>query len=604
MRALLFQRCCRASAAALMAGLIAACGGGDAATPVSEPVQQDPLPSFAQQKLDWQACDPTLLGEESNALKQLGDRAQCALMRAPLDYSQPGLGELQVAVLRVAAEQPRQRSGAIVFNPGGPGADGLGLAALFGALWRGANPASPEGQALLQLSNRYDMIGFSPRGVGASSSLTCISPELKEIESSLVFDRSPENLAAALRNARLEAQACRKNPLTKHIHTDATARDMDLLRSLLGDAQLNYIGYSYGTWLGGWYASLFPERVGRMLLDSSMDLSAGFDEAGLQQAMARQRMIDEILLPYVVRHPESFNLGDSVPELRNALLALPPALKSQLFSALNLFRPAEMQLNGLMLNSALELQALLQRNPAADAAQLHAAIDAHTFIPVEADNAKAATLAYRWVGGLFTPARRESVLLLPEVAVNVSVRCNDLATRGDAQHWIDLGNESAARYPFTGGLMTGNPCIFWGAPVTARPPLATAAMAGPVLLLQSRYDALTAVEGAQANLDRLPNSSLIVVEDEYRHGLFPYGQACVDEKVAAYFLQGALPVRLSSCAGKPLAGDAGDSGEAGPAARQRRTPAAGVATYQNSAQAEALQAQIHRRIGKVAQRRF
>lgn len=526
----------------LLATLLVACGGG---TP------EDPWTSFAQQKLVWQACDPALLSEAESALAQLGERAQCALMRAPLDYRHPGLGELKVAVLRVAAEQ--QRAGAIVFNPGGPGADGMGFAAQNGAAWRYANPTSATGKLLLQLANRYDLIGFAPRGVGASTSLTCSSPEFKAMQFNLTFDRSPQNLGNALRNARLEAEACRNNPLSKYIHTDATARDMDLLRSLLGDSQLHYIGYSYGTWLGAWYASLFPERVGRMLLDSSMDVSAGFDAATLQREMSHQRMIDDIMLPYAARHPQRFNLGGSALALRNALLALALPIKSQLFSALDFSNPANIDKNGWLLNAGIGLQALQQLHPTADADQLHAAIDAHAFIASEAENQAAAEFAHRLTDGLFAAPTRERVMLPPPAAVNVSVRCNDLAMRGSEQYWIDVGNDYAARYPFIGGAATENPCLYWGAPATTKPPLA--ATAG-LLLLQSRYDALTPIENALSNLDSLSNASLIVVEDEYKHGLFPYGQACVDEKVVDYFLHGTLPARLSSCAGKPLKADA------------------------------------------------
>jgi pimeloyl-ACP methyl ester carboxylesterase len=536
------SRACQLAGAGLLAALLVACSGG---------TQEDPWAAFAQQRLDWQTCDPDQLGEAGDALTQLGASAQCTLMRAPLDYRHPDRGELQVAVLRVAAEQPR--AGTIVFNPGGPGADGMGFAAQHGAAWRYANPTSATGKLLMQLANRYDMIGFAPRGVGASTSLTCSSPEFKEIQLSLTFDRSAQNLGNALRNARLEAEACRNNPLSKHIHTDATARDMDLLRSLLGESQLHYIGYSYGSWLGAWYASLFPERVGRMLLDSSMDVSAGFDAATLQREMGHQRMIDDIMLPYAARHPQRFNLGGSALALRNALLALAPPLKSQLFSALDFSDPGNIDKNGWLLNAGIGLQALQQLHPTANADQLHAAIDAHAFIPSEAENQAAAGFAHRLTDGLFTAPTRERVMLPPPAAVNVSVRCNDLAMRGSEQYWIDAGNDHAARYPFIGGAATENPCLYWGAPATTRPPLAATAA---LLLLQSRYDALTPIENALSNLDSLPNASLIVVENEYKHGLFPYGQACVDEKVVHYFLHGTLPARLSSCAGKPLKADA------------------------------------------------
>ncbi|MEF9999259.1 MAG: alpha/beta hydrolase [Comamonas sp.] len=573
----------RLAGAGLLAALLVACGG-------SSP--EDPWTAFAQQRLDWQACDPDQLGEEAaHALTQLGARAQCTLMRAPLDYSHPDRGELQVAVLRVAAEQPWKRVGAIFFNPGGPGGDGTGFAAVQAAAWRYAKPDSATGQLLMQLANRYDLVGFAPRGVGASSPLTCESAELNEIQFNLSFDRSPQNVGNALRNARLEADACRTNPLSPHIHTEATARDMDLLRALLGDRQLNYIGYSYGSWLGTWYASLFPDRVGHMLLDSSMDVGADFDAATLQREMGHQRTMDEILLPYVARHPELFNLGSSAIALRATLLALAPAIKSQLFSALNFNDSALIDRNGLLLNAGIHLNALREQLPMADADQLHAAIDAHAFIPAVEENQAAAFFAHRLADRLLAAPARASILLAPPAAVNVSVRCNDLATRASEQYWIDVGNDYAARYPFFGGAATENPCLYWGAPRAVRPPLSAAATALPLLLLQSRYDALTPVEGAQANLDSLPNARLIVVEDEYAHGVFPYGDPCVDEKVAHYFLRGAVPARLSHCTGKLLAGDV-------PASAARLVAQAA----QESTRDQDFMARIRRQIGVPAPR--
>lgn len=588
----------RQAGAALLCTLLIACGSGGGGDP-----QDDPWASFTQQKLDWQACDPTVIGEGKgkNPVVQLGERAQCALMRAPLDYANPGLGELQVALLRVAAQQPQQRLGAILFNPGGPGIDGLDLAPIFGALWSSADPEDPLGKRLKSMSDRYDLIGFSPRGVGASSSLTCTSPELQVIQNHLTFDRSPENLKNAQYNARLLAQACRKNPLSKYIHTEATARDMDLVRELLGDARLNYIGYSYGTWLGSWYASLFPERVGRMLLDSSVDITAGFDETQRSQEMGKQRVIDEVMLPYVTRHPELFNLGSSAAVLRENLLALSSQLKSILFSSIDFAQSSAITENGLLMNAVVYLQAWRLQNSQADAEQMHAAIQAHTFTPSEAENLTATWMAHQVTDALFARHARSSVMALPRDAVNEFVRCNDLGGSGTEQYWIDIGNEDAARYPFSGGGSTYKTCLYWGAAVKPRPSLAAARTAGPLLMLQNRYDALTPWETARASLEALPNASMVVVENEYSHGVFPSGQACVDEKVVDYFLYGSMPARLSSCAGKPLPADAGQP-------RQARAPAlpgqgvmtgAAMGAYKDAAQAQDMMNRIHRQIDKA-----
>ena len=581
-------RCAQLTGAALLSATLIACSGGS---------QDDPWQSFTQQKLDWQACDPTIMGEGVNPLTELGERAQCTLMRAPLDYANPGLGELQVALLKVAAEQPQQRLGAILFNPGGPGGDGLNLAPLYGALWSNANPEDPTGRRLKDMSNRYDLIGFSPRGVGASSSLTCSSPELKEIQQHLTFDRSPQNLKNAQHNARLLAQACSKNPLSKYVHTEATARDMDLVRELLGDAKLNYIGYSYGTWLGSWYASLFPERVGRMLLDSSMDINASFDDAVLSSARGSQRVVDEVMLPYVTRHPELFNLGSDASQLRADLLALSVPLKSELFTAIKLNKSVAITNNGFYTNAAIHLQTLRKENPEANVEQMHSAIKTHTFIPSEKENQVAAEMAHQLADKMFALKFREKNATLPKDAVHFSVRCNDLGTSGSEQHWVDLGNDAAARYPFSGGESTYNPCLYWSAPLKLKPSLAAARTAGPLLMLQSRYDAATPWEGALASLDALPNASMIMVENEYTHGLFPYGQACVDEKVVDYFLHGQMPARMSSCAGKPLPADA-DAQANALSSRKRMT---GGGAYKDAAQAQEIMDRIHSQIDKANQ---
>ena len=531
----------------MLAVLLNACGGGS-----NPPV--DPLASFKRQKLVWQACDATLMGEGENAITALGERAKCALMRAPLDYSNPAQGELQVALARVTAEQPQQRLGSIVFNPGGPGGDGLTFAPLFGHLFGIANPGDPSGKLLKEMSNRYDLVGFSPRGVGSSSSLTCSSPELWEVITDLRFDRSTENLKKAQHNVRLQAQACSKNPLTKYIHTDATARDMDLMREVLGDAKLNYIGYSYGTWLGSWYASLFPERVGRMLFDSSMNVVDSYDDATLLSEVGAHRVLNEVMIPYAARHPERFNLGSSAAQVNSLLLALPVPVKEALFPniAFNTSEGIDSDLLGM--TASVGLQALRARLPNATEAEFHDAIQTYAFTSGP-DNLVAIDIAHNLAARLFAPRPRMPNVTGPQKAVYMSVVCNDMATRGDAQYWVDIGNQYAARYPLVGGPATANPCLYWTAPVTTRPSLAAATKAGPLLMLQSRYDAATPFEGAKVTLDALPNASMIVIEDEYKHGLFPYNVACVDVKVAEYFINGKMPDRMSSCPGKPLPAD-------------------------------------------------
>ena len=587
--AISFLRIGRPVLTAALAVLLASCGGGGNPTP---PAPTDALALFNQQKLDWQACDPSLFDDSLVYIKELGARVTCASMRAPLDYNNPALGELQVALMRAGAEQPQQRLGAILFNPGGPGNDGLTLGARFASLFAIANPANPTGKLLKDMGGRYDLIGFSPRGVGASTTLTCVSSYLTQLTNDPTFDRSLANTQNIRSNERLEAETCAKNPLTKHIHTDATARDMDLVRRLMGEEKLNYIGFSYGTWLGAWYASLFPDRVGRMLLDSSMNVAGTFDDAKLLQQMGKQRVMAEVMFPYAARNPKLFNLGDNAGQIQARLLGLPPTIKSSVVASLNFNKAQDVDESLLHITAAFGLQALRDAMPGADPRSIDAAIQTYAFTQ-GANNAKAASLAAQLNRALLEVPQRGPVALEPQSASRISVTCNDLATTGDELYWLGVGNEYAARYPLTGNFGT-NHCLYWGAPYGPRPPLANAAKAAPLLMLQSRRDALTPIEGALKTLDALPNASMIVIENEYGHGLFPYDEGCVAAQVAGYFVNGTVPPRISSCAGKPLPADVPL------ATTPKSSKKAGVApetkTYTDPARAELLRQGIHKRI--------
>ncbi len=589
------------SVTALIA-LLGACGGSSEAPPV------DPLASFKQQRLDWQPCDPTILGAEVPFFEPLGDRAQCTLMRAPLDYAHPTRGEVTVALLKVSAGQPKQRAGLILFNPGGPGEDGLFFAPKFGALWTDANPNSASGKALKDLSNRYDLIGFSPRGLGASSRLYCASNELLRPANGPTVDRNEANLSAVLHNTRLQAQACLKNPLTRAISTDATARDMDLVRALAGDERLNYIGYSYGTWLGTWYASLFPERVGRMLLDSSMNVVGSFSDATQLSAMGFDRVFNQIVAPYAARHPDLYGLGSDAEGVRQALQTLPTPLKAWALDKLQLNSSAGIGFGLIGLRAATGLQDLIATHPQAESNDLLLAAETYTFM-ADSGNDKSTHNAFRELISALAPSMRQSVFVLPKTAVYFSVICNDLPTYGDESFWIGTGNQDAARYPAWGGDVTKNHCLHWGGPSVQRPSISAATQAAPILMLQSRYDGPTPIEGAMVTLEALPNARMIVIENEYSHGLFPYGDDCADPQVGEYFVTGKLPARTSSCPGKPLLGEVATfpaeppkavaAGKTALRATLGSAPGPANNTYNNPQRAAEIMRAIHQQVSQA-----
>lgn len=185
----------------------------------------------------------------------------CATLRVPQDWSNPSGPSFSVALLRMRNNSQKNRLGSLVINPGGPGASGTELAvqsALF----------LPR-----QIQRRYDIIGFDPRGVGGSSPVRCVSDEEKNQHPTPDPDPNSAEFDAQVAEARTVAQACERKYGDKlgAYSTEQTARDMDAIRAAVGDAKLNYLGFSYGTLLGSVYAQLFPNTVGSMVLDGPVD---------------------------------------------------------------------------------------------------------------------------------------------------------------------------------------------------------------------------------------------------------------------------------------------------------------------------------------------
>ena len=186
----------------------------------------------------------------------------CAMVAAPLDYRNPAGPKIRLAVVRHAATGPGRR-GVIFANPGGPGGQGTVQIPAWIGYW-------PK-----QLLRDYDIVSWDPRGVGESTAVQCFPDQAAEeafLGKYLNFPPTRRQQGAYIRRWGLFGSACaaRNDPLLRHVSTADTARDLDLLRSALGQPKLNYLGLSYGTFLGATYANLFPRRVGRMVLDGNV----------------------------------------------------------------------------------------------------------------------------------------------------------------------------------------------------------------------------------------------------------------------------------------------------------------------------------------------
>lgn len=539
----------RATFALLLPLLLGSCGLSNSSLPDDQ--------AYRTQRLNWTACDPTILGHDAAEMFQnLGARLVCADIQVPMNWKAPREGMASVALIRLKAASPADRKGAIFFNPGGPGGDGLAFAPRFGLAWGQADPSTAVGANLKQLTEEYDLVGFSPRGVGASTRLYCGTNELVNPIRPPASDRSEANIASMTRLGQLTASACQKNPLTPFINTDATARDLDLARSLMGDAKLNYVGYSYGSWLGAWYAKLFPQHTGRMLLDANMPFHGTMQSAFENDALSFERDFREVAAPYLARHDAVFGLGTGGDDVYGRYLDLGEPLRNIIgdTAAQILYGRDDYPVIGLLLKVAVTVDHLIKTHPGARTEELLGWAGEATYFEAPDMNEVGRALGTELVAYAAAEADLPAspVALSEFSATNTAVTCNDTSWNQDLSHWRQVDDRNAAQFPMLGGAHLAVPCLYWkGGPSVTKPGLPV--NMPPLLMLQNEYDPATPKEGALAAFAATPNARMIMIDNEPQHAAFPYDTDCVDLPVTHYLLTGELPAKaLSACQAKPL----------------------------------------------------
>ncbi|MGW4448020.1 alpha/beta fold hydrolase, partial [Streptomyces sp. NPDC004599] len=262
------------TSAALLAALLAGCGDGAGNG------------DLTAQRLDWKDCPAPSAAQGGGGTPSPlpdGTQWQCATMRAPLDWSRPKGDTIGIALIRARASgDPSRRIGSLIFNFGGPGGSGVTTLPAFG-------------QDYAALNTRYDLVSFDPRGVGRSMPVECQSDAQLDqyFQQDATPDDSTEQAQLVDRTKEFNADCAKHSEkILPHVRTTDAARDMDLMRQVLGDGRLHYFGISYGTELGGVYAHLFPRRVGRMTLDGVVDPTEDPEQSALGQARGFQLALD------------------------------------------------------------------------------------------------------------------------------------------------------------------------------------------------------------------------------------------------------------------------------------------------------------------------
>ncbi|WP_431902354.1 alpha/beta hydrolase [Amycolatopsis thermoflava] len=476
--------------AILAAGALASClVAVPAAAAPPTPAEFTPAP------ISWGACG-------SAGLARAG--AECGFLEVPLDYRDPAGAKISLAVSRVR-HTSADYQGVMLVNPGGPGGSGLGLSTIGRAVPKDAGAS-------------YDWIGFDPRGVGASRPALSCEPEHFAYNRPAYVPSTPDLERNWLQRSRDYAAACEKNgPLLRHLRTTDVAQDLDSLREALGAEQINYYGFSYGTYLGQVYATMYPQRVRRMVLDSNVDPRKVFYQANLDQDVAFDRNI-EIYFDWIARHDDVYHLGTTGKAVEDLWYAQQRELTQA--PAGGVIGPAEW--------TDIFLQAGYYQSTWTGLAEAFAGW---------VHQRDWQTLKTRY-DKTNSPGDDNGF------AVYNAVQCTDAPwprnwTTWKVDNWI-----THAKAPFEtwGNAWYNAPCRTWPVPAGKPADVDGRGVAG-ALLIGEELDAATPFAGNLEVRRRFPRSSLIGEPGGTTHAGSLSGNACVDDRIADYLATGALPPR-------------------------------------------------------------
>jgi len=510
------------------------------------------LPDLRASTVIWTACPSGLVRE--SAIRRLGDRLRCGTMGVPVDHHHPDDGIIEVGLVRVTASDPTHRQGAIFFNPGGPGETPMNILPSLAQYWDNAYGDHPVHGSKKRLAEQFDLVAVVPRGLQGGTPFLCTSDTEATDFHDIVADRSPENIQAMDDYMRATAAACRANPLYRFINTEQTVYDMEVARRALGEPKLHYLGYSYGAWLGSWYAASFPEHVGRMVLDSGMDWTADWDTNITRSKIASQHRFDRLVGHPAANDNTRYGLGTDLTSVvaRIGELAVPVRQAWAGF-----WKTPENLLGALVVSD------WMRADPDISLETLTARMQAHRFHRDDATNIAVRDDAIRYAWRLFPVSHQPEPFRFDAISsVFSAVMCNDMPYGGDAAHHQARIATLAETLPATNGRGLEYHCVFWGGSHAMRPPLSRVGAAGDILMVHASLDPVTPLQNGTSVLANTSRTRLLVAEGIDDHGVFGFtDSACVENTVGRYLLTGILPAgREYHCAATPAVHGGPDSG--------------------------------------------
>ena len=487
------------------------------------------LESFYNQDLTWTDCTDDATGTAF----------QCATVTVPLDYDNPQGKTITVALKKLPSTSSSPR-GSVFLNPGGPGGSGISLIESQAELYKSGD--------LSEVLANYDVIGFDPRGVGQSTPITCWTPE--DVQAILAGQAempslsTPGSAADIVAQGSHKAAACQEHTevpeILDHADTRSVARDMDVMRALVGDKDLNYLGYSYGTYLGAVYTELFPDSIGRVVLDSSMDPTMARQDPMEGDAAAGEQSLRTYIESQQGQagFPLSGTTDEAVAQLAAFLDGLDADPLTVSGSGTSLDRTKAVDAISALVTASPDKWPLLTEG-------LSQAMNAHdgTTLKTNAES----------VSGDNTPPTTEKQVVEKLQLINVfsANRCLDFPDAGNESSW-DAELASYRRdYPvFHSSLPQMNAfCHGWGHTSKTKAVDVDVEATNPVLVVGILHDPNTPYPWSQAMVSRIRNSHLLSV-DMYGHGATGRN-ACTSAKVSDFLVNGTLPSGGEVCAADP-----------------------------------------------------
>jgi pimeloyl-ACP methyl ester carboxylesterase len=483
--------------------------GGPAATTPGGPASATPdiaatIARYGAAKLGWKGC---------------GDGFECARLAVPLDYAAPAAGDASVSVIRLKARKKAQRIGSLVLNPGGPGGSGVEFA-------RGARQLLPG-----VILDRFDTVSFDPRGVGESTPVDCLGDE--ELDQLVAADPTPDSVAerrALFDLSRDEALACQRKSgrVLPYVATVDAAKDMDVLRAVLGDDKLTYVGFSYGTLLGARYAEQFPGHIRALVLDGAVDPTLTPSQTGLAQALGFETALKAFLNDCAAQSCAFASHGPVGETFDNLMLRvekapIPSSQDPRLLGPSEFLFGVAAALYSREGGWPLLRDALESAWTRKDSTQLLALFD---------------NIVERDGNGHYSNS----------LEAQAAISCVDSAYPRDEASYDADAAAFKKKAPRFGEALAYGPlaCAYWPAPAVSRPGPVHAPGAPAVLVVGTTRDPATPYAWSVSLAKQLA-AGLLTHEGD-GHTAYGYGRsACVDREVDAYLVTLALPRAGTRC---------------------------------------------------------